>query len=75
VYLDGQAVDVDDVPEAQILDGLRPDHAPSQDGDEGDDGLLNSPGLAWVDQLDNAKLDRLETVIADKQDATPKKGS
>jgi hypothetical protein len=73
VYLDGQAVDVDDVPEAQLLEGLRPDRGVATDSDDdADDGLLNSPGLAWVDQLDNSKLDRVENALAE---APSKKGS
>jgi hypothetical protein len=75
VYLDGQAVDVDDVPEAELLEGLRPAQPDAASDDDGDDGLLNSPGLAWVDNLDNAKLDRLETALPPAPSGPPKKGS
>jgi hypothetical protein len=66
VFLDGQAIDVDDVPETQLLDSLKPRHDPaaSPEDDDNNEGLLGSPGLAWVDDLDNAKLDRLENVLA-----------
>lgn len=65
VYVNGQAIDVDDVPEQQILDGLgTPD-----DGEDAatDDNLLGAPDLAWVDHLDTAKLDKLEHLLDKKK--------
>jgi hypothetical protein len=72
VYVDNQAIDVEDVPEKQILDGLAPTHD-ADDEDDGDPSLIGSTGMAWVDQVDNAKLDRLESALAEP--AKPKKGS
>jgi hypothetical protein len=78
VFLDGEAIDVDDVPEAQMLDSLKPSpdiaaREAKENDDDSNDGLLGSPaGLAWVDDLDNAKLDRLENVLTS---APTKKGT
>jgi hypothetical protein len=75
VYLNNQAIDVEDVPEKQILDGLAPSHDADEE-DDGDPSLINTTGLAWVDQVDGAKLDRLENALtAPPEIAKPKKGS
>jgi hypothetical protein len=71
VFLDGEAIDVDDTPEAQLLDSLKPapghEAAGPDEDEDSNDGLLGSPGLAWVDDLDSSKLDRLENVLVSKK--------
>ncbi|MFT3695219.1 MAG: hypothetical protein QM831_18955 [Kofleriaceae bacterium] len=57
VYLDGEAVDVQDVDPSVLLD----------DSDEFADGLMPGSDLRWVDSLDDHALDKVEAYLDHKK--------
>jgi anti-sigma factor RsiW len=63
LWLDGEAIEVADGDADRLLDDLFDDNAaPIADDEEGD--LLPSTDLGWVDDLDDASLDRVEHWLA-----------
>jgi anti-sigma factor RsiW len=73
LFLDGETVEVDDNDAARLLDDLIDDRpepvAPVADDDQ---GLLPATDLGWIDNLDDASIERAEHWLADH--GTKKKG-
>lgn len=66
LWLDGAVVEVDlTAPDAANL--LAEPTAVAADDEQADDSLLPAAGLAWVDHLDAAGLDRAERYLADAE--------
>jgi hypothetical protein len=61
VWLDGDAVEVDDVDPAALPD------EPAAEDDSVASGLLPAADLGWVDQLDEGALDRAESWLAKRR--------
>lgn len=64
LWLDGAVVDVDIAAAANLLTEPGADDEPAG---EADDSLLPAAGLAWIDHLDDAGLDRAERYLADAE--------
>jgi hypothetical protein len=80
VWLDGEAIDLDESVEPEALDSLAPPEtaaldtlAPSasaptkESADEADDSILPVADYGWIDSLDDADVARLETLLARKR--------
>ena len=61
VWVDGDAIDVDDVDPSAL-----PDELANEDG-SGSSGVLPAADLNWVDQLDDQDLERVETWLAKRK--------
>lgn len=66
LWLDGMVVDVDlTAPDAANL--LAEPTAVAAEDEPADDSLLPAAGMAWIDHLDDAGLDRAERFLADAE--------
>lgn len=63
LWLDGEAIEIGDADAERLLDDLV-DDTPSPIADDDSEGLLPSTDLGWVDDLDEASLDRAKHWLA-----------